>query len=89
MSTLGSTPAASACAACDRPISPPSAVTAALSAMFCDLKGATRYPARAKRRQRAAARTLLPTPEPVPWTIRQGAGALMVPSRCPALARRR
>ena len=42
MSTLGSTPAASACAACARPISPPSAVTEALSAMFCDLKGATR-----------------------------------------------
>ncbi len=42
MSTVGSTPAASACAAWARPISHPSAVTAALSAMFCALNGATR-----------------------------------------------
>jgi len=42
MSTVGSTPAAPACAAWARPISPPSTVTAAFSAMFCALKGATR-----------------------------------------------
>ena len=38
------TPAASACTACARPISAPSRVTAELSAMFCDLNGATRRP---------------------------------------------
>ncbi len=42
MSTVGSMPAAAACAACARPISPPSSVTAAFSDMFCDLNGATR-----------------------------------------------
>ena len=41
MSTLGSTPAASACAAWARPISPPSA-TQAFRAMFWALNGATR-----------------------------------------------
>ena len=75
MSTVGSMPAASACAACARPISPPSAVTAALSDMFCALNGATRTPARAKMRQRAAASRLLPTPDAVPCTIRQRRGS--------------
>ena len=40
--TLGSTPAASACMTCARPISSPSVVINELSAMFCDLNGATR-----------------------------------------------
>src|SRR2546425_2431256 len=73
MSTVGSTPAASACAAWARPISPPSIVTDEFNAMFCDLNGATRYPARAKRRQKAVARTDLPTADPVPWIMRHGA----------------
>ncbi len=41
MSTRGSTPQARACSACARPISPPSAVTAALLLMFCGLNGRT------------------------------------------------
>ena len=45
MSTRGSTPQARACSACARPISPPSAVTAALLLMFCGLNGRTRRPA--------------------------------------------
>jgi hypothetical protein len=45
-------PAASACSACARPISPPSMVTAELSAMFCGLKGATRTPRRCRMRHR-------------------------------------
>ena len=73
MSTVGSTPAAAAWAAWARPISPPSAVTAALSDMFWALNGATRHPARAKSRHRAAASRLLPTPEDVPCTIRHAA----------------
>src|SRR5262249_38825045 len=79
MSTVASTPAASACAACARPISPPSAVTAALRDMFCALNGATRWPARANRRQSAATSRLLPTPDPVPCTMRQAAD--ITPSR--------
>ena len=65
MSTVASIPAASAWAACARPISSPSAVTAALSAMFCDLNGATRNPARASTRHNAAVSTVFPTPDPV------------------------
>ena len=42
MSTVGSMPAASAWTAWARPISSPSAVTAAFRAMFWALKGATR-----------------------------------------------
>ena len=42
MSTLGSTPAHSACMTCARPISSPSFVMKELSAMFWLLKGATR-----------------------------------------------
>ena len=41
MCTLGGTPQASACSACARPISPPSAATAALFDMFCGLNGLT------------------------------------------------
>src|SRR5207245_1005902 len=77
MSTVGSTPAASAWAAWARPISPPSIVTDEFNAMFCDLNGATRYPARAKRRQKAVARTDLPTAELMPWIIRHGASPFM------------
>ncbi len=66
MSTVGMTPAASAWTACARPISPPSGVTDALSAMFCALKGATRSPSWRKRRQSPAVTMLLPTDEAVP-----------------------
>ena len=66
MSTVTGTPAAAACIACARPTSPPSFVTAALFDMFCALKGATRYPACAKRRQRAATRVDLPACDDVP-----------------------
>ena len=66
MSTVGSMPAASAWTTCARPISSPVLVTNELSDMFCALKGATRSPLRAKIRQRAAARKLLPADEPVP-----------------------
>ena len=45
--TDGATPQARACSACARPISPPSAVTAALFDMFCGLNGRTRLPCRA------------------------------------------
>jgi len=45
--TLGATPAARAWSAWARPISPPSAVTAALFDMFCGLKGLTLKPLRA------------------------------------------
>ena len=40
----GASPAAWACTAWARPISPPSAVTALLSAMFCGLNGTTATP---------------------------------------------
>ena len=46
MCTLGATQAARACNAWARPISPPSAVTAALLDMFCGLNGRTRKPRR-------------------------------------------
>ena len=42
ISTLGFTPAASACATWARPISSPSSVIKELSAIFWDLKGTTR-----------------------------------------------
>ena len=42
ISTEGLMPAASACITWARPISSPSSVINELSAMFCDLKGATR-----------------------------------------------
>ena len=52
MCTLGATPAARACSAWARPISPPSAVTAALFDMFCGLNGRTRRPRRRQARAR-------------------------------------
>src|SRR5579864_8177988 len=70
MSVLGSSPHASACTACARPISPPPGQTAALFDMFCDLNGATRMPARANARHNAVTTTLLPTSDAVPITIR-------------------
>src|SRR2546425_2061227 len=69
MAASAGTPAASACTACARPISAPSSVTAELRAMFWDLKGATRRPRREYRRQRPAARKLLPTPDEAPCSI--------------------
>ena len=73
MSTWGGTPAASACTAWARPISPPSGVTKELRAMFCDLKGRTRSPSWRNRRQRAVVIRLLPTEEAVPCTMMAGA----------------
>jgi len=46
MSVTGSVPQARACNAWARPISPPSAVTAALFDMFCGLNGRTLSPRR-------------------------------------------
>ena len=46
MSVWGARPAAMACRAWARPISPPSTVTAELSAMFCGLNGTTARRAR-------------------------------------------
>jgi len=65
-SVCGAMPAACACKACARPISPPSAVTALLSAMFCGLKGATRTPSRWSKRHRPATKVLLPASDDVP-----------------------
>jgi len=70
MSVCGATPAAIACSAWARPISPPSAVTALLSAMFCGLNGATRTPSRLSSRHSAATTVLLPASDVVPCTIR-------------------
>src|SRR6185437_6672062 len=69
ISTEGARPAASAWTACARPISAPSGVTKELSAMFCDLKGATRRPACRNRRHSAVTIRLLPTDDAVPCTI--------------------
>src|SRR5205085_12615823 len=69
MSIDGATPQARACKACARPISPPSAVTAALFDMFCGLNGRTRRPRRVKARARPASSSDLPTSEPVPCSI--------------------
>ena len=66
MSVEGSSPAARACSAWARPISPPSEQAAALFDMFCGLKGATLIPRRCAMRHRAATRSDLPTSEPVP-----------------------
>ena len=74
MSTVGGTRAARACRAWARPISPPSAVTAALFDMFCGLNGRTRRPRSAKARARPATISDLPTSEPVPWNMRLTAG---------------
>ena len=69
-SISGSTLAAIACKACARPISPPSFVTALLSAIFCGLKGATFTPRLANTLQRAATKVLLPASDVVPCTIK-------------------
>ena len=73
MSTVGATPAAVAWAYCARPISPPSAHTAALLDMFCALNGATLSPRLASSRHNPATSVDLPTDEAVPWTIKSGA----------------
>ena len=52
-----------------RPISPPSAVTALLSAMFCGLNGATRTPRRCSTRHRPATSVLFPASEGVPESL--------------------
>src|SRR5262245_42650899 len=69
MCTLGAVRAARACSACARPISPPSAVTAALFDMFCGLNGRTLSPRSANARAKAATISDLPTSEPVPWNM--------------------
>ncbi|MNF78787.1 hypothetical protein D3C84_609830 [compost metagenome] len=70
MSVCGASPAAWACTAWARPISPPSAVTALLSAMFCGLNGTTPTPWRLSQRHSAVTRVLLPASEVVPCTIK-------------------
>lgn len=74
MCTLGAMPAARACNAWARPISPPSAVTAALFDMFCGLKGRTSRPRRVNRRAKPATISDFPTSEPVPWNMTALAG---------------
>src|SRR5690349_21268545 len=69
MSVCGSAPAASACSACARPISPPSTVTAALLDMFWGLNGSTFRPRRVAARASPATTRDLPTSEPAPWII--------------------
>src|SRR3954453_5920475 len=62
----GDRPAALACSACARPISPPSTVTTELLDMFCALNGATVMPLRASSRQSPATPMDLPPSELVP-----------------------
>ena len=74
MWTVGSTPHANACSHCARPISPARsspgiAATAALLDMFCGLNGRTRRPRLRAARQSPATSTLLPTSDPVPWSM--------------------
>ena len=69
ISVCGGTPQARACNACARPISPPSAVTAALLDIFCGLNGATDNPRRLAARHRPATSIDFPTFEPVPWIM--------------------
>src|SRR6185437_8953857 len=88
MSLCGATPAAMACKACARPISPPSIVTALFKAMFCGLNGATRTPSRLSRRHSAATTVLFPASEVVPCTISTGKGKRFIFVRA-ANARRR
>src|ERR1700693_3747582 len=76
MCTLGGVRAARACSACARPISPPSAVTAALFDMFCGLTARTSRPRRVNARARPATISDLPTSEPVPWNISARAATL-------------
>src|SRR5262245_60510600 len=66
--TLGASPAARACMACARPISPPSVVTAELLDMFCALNGATRIPLRANSRHSPATIIDFPASDVVPAT---------------------
>ncbi len=66
MCTEDGTRAASDCSHCARPISPPSAETAALLDMFCGLKGRTFSLRLAAMRQSPATNTVFPTSEPVP-----------------------
>ena len=66
--TLGARPAARACIAWARPISPPSTVTAELFDMFCALNGATRIPLRANNRHSPATTIDLPASDVVPAT---------------------
>ena len=73
MSREAGTRHARACSACARPISPPSAVTAALLDMFCGLKGRTRSPRRVNARHSPATSRDLPTSEPVPCSMKPGA----------------
>ena len=68
--TEGATPAARACSAWARPISPPSAVTAALFDMFCGLNGAHTEAAPRQGPASPATSRDLPTSEPVPWIIK-------------------
>src|ERR1700722_8361894 len=70
MSLVEAMPQARACKAWARPISPPSAVTAALFDMFCGLNGRTLRPRRVKARPRPATISDLPTSEPVPCSIK-------------------
>ena len=69
MSTVGGVRQASACSAVERPISPPSAVTAALFDMFCGLNGRTTMPRFVSSRHSPATSNDLPTSEPQPWII--------------------
>src|SRR5215217_3747499 len=66
--TLGARPAARACMACARPISPPSTVTAELLDMFCALNGATRIPLRDNSLHRPATTIDFPASDVVPAT---------------------
>src|SRR5260221_10926390 len=66
MSAIGGKPQASACIACERPISPPSTQGKELFDMFCALNGATRSPRRSSIRQNAAVNQLFPTCDAVP-----------------------
>src|ERR1700742_2989570 len=66
--TLGARPAARACIAWARPISPPSTVTAELFDMFCALNGATRIPLRTSNRHSPATTIDLPASDVVPAT---------------------
>jgi hypothetical protein len=70
MSVCGSMPAAMACSAWARPISPPSRVTALFRAMFCGLNGATFTPRCINSRHSAATTVVLPASDVVPCTIR-------------------
>ena len=86
MWTLSGTRAARACSAWARPISPPSAVTAALFDMFCGLNGRTRRPRRVKARASPATSNDLPTSDPVPWIMMARA---VIRTRCPPAPSRR